>query len=158
EAVVGKHLRLRLSRGAGKARVEKQIPLVDEASIDYQQLVETLEEKSRGEFIEFLKAAGYSGRPARPKSSEPVSPQVEDLLSELNFTSHLLALRALHSGLESQGESPALLGAVVRAYSNLGRFTQFHWNAAHKVFKARALLYAQRLVSANPSSSWALWH
>src|SRR5262249_34076855 len=68
------------------------------------------------------------------------------------------AVRSLHAIIREQGESPELLGALVRAYANLGIQTEYHWNCAPKIFQARALLYSQRLVARDPKSPWGLWH
>jgi len=40
----------------------------------------------------------------------------------------------------------------------LGILCEFHWHPAHEVFKARSLLYAQRLVALYPGRSWGLWN
>jgi hypothetical protein len=39
----------------------------------------------------------------------------------------------------------------------MGQLTAFHWGASHKVFRARALLYADRLAAAEPKSPAAHW-
>ncbi|MDQ3439334.1 MAG: hypothetical protein M3478_03180, partial [Planctomycetota bacterium] len=49
-------------------------------------------------------------------------------------------------------------GGLVRAYANLGQLTQLQWSAAHQTFKARALLYAQRMTAAQPDAPGPLWH
>ena len=84
--------------------------------------------------------------------------RVESLLAEMNIFSQFDALRRLHAMLRSDGESPALLGALVRGYANLGIMTEYHWHAANKVFKARALLYAQRMLARDEKSPVAKWH
>jgi TPR repeat protein len=60
--------------------------------------------------------------------------------------------------MQEQGESPELLGALVRAYVNLGVLSETHWHTTHKAYKARALIYAQRLVVRQKSDAWSLWH
>ena len=47
---------------------------------------------------------------------------------------------------------------MVRGYANLGLLTEFHWHPMHKVFKARSLVYAQRMLAADPPSCPARWH
>ncbi len=40
----------------------------------------------------------------------------------------------------------------------LGVLTEHHWHPAHEAFKARALLYAQRMVARDPKGSRGLWN
>ncbi len=46
----------------------------------------------------------------------------------------------------------------MRGYAQLGVLSEFHWHPAHRAFKARALLYAQRLVARHPDRPSSLWH
>ena len=93
---------------------------------------------------------------ARGKAGVP--DEIEESLGEMVFVSQFIAVRRLHELIRSQGESPARLGALVRGYANLGLLTEFHWHPMHKVFKARALIYAQRMLAADPPSCAARWH
>ncbi len=83
---------------------------------------------------------------------------IEKLLGEMNFLSQFHALRELHAIIHDQGESSALIGALSRAYANLGVMTEFHWHPAHTVLKARSMLYAQRLVARDDKSPVGKWH
>src|SRR5262249_24551549 len=76
----------------------------------------------------------------------------------LGFVEPLIAVRELHAAIRNDGESPARLGALVRGYAQLGVLNEHLWSPAHKVFKARAFLYAQRLIFRDPGSPWGLWH
>ena len=76
----------------------------------------------------------------------------------MTFSAQFLALRQIHAAVGRAGPSPALLGGLVRGYANLGLLTEFHWHPAHKVFKARALLYAQRLLKSPAPPVWTLAH
>ena len=67
-------------------------------------------------------------------------------------------MRELHAAIAAGGESPALLAALVRGYTNLGMLTEYHWHPAHRSFKARALLYAQRMAAHDEKSAWTRWH
>ena len=60
--------------------------------------------------------------------------------------------------MRADGESSARLGALSRGYAQLGVLSEFHWHPAHKAFKARALLYAQRSAARDPASPWGLWN
>src|SRR6202011_2878862 len=90
--------------------------------------------------------------------SGPAPGGVEDRLGVMTYLSQVAALRQLHAAMRERGESPALLGGLARAYATLGILIEFHWNAAHKVCKARALLYAQRLVARDPKAPAGRWH
>ena len=113
---------------------------------------------SRSEFLTALKALGLEGKPGAFRARAPVPAAIEDRLEQLGFVENLTALRDLHEAIRADGESPERLGALVRGYINLGVNSEFHWHPAHAAFKARALLYAQRLVAREPDSPRGLWH
>ena len=79
-------------------------------------------------------------------------PDVEKRLENLGIVEIFAAVRALHEAIRADGESPARLAALARAYAQLGVLTEYQWSPAHRVFKARALLYAERLDRAGPRS------
>ena len=112
---------------------------------------------SRHEFAQVLRNEGYRGEPRRFNPDAVLPADTEELLAEMTFTAQYEAVRKLYEWIDGQGQSPAAMGALVRAYANLGLLTEFHWNCADKAFKARALLYAQRLLSQRPGA-WAYWH
>ena len=125
---------------------------------DLPYLVTEAEKLSRTKFVESLRAAGYSGKANVWKADAPLPDRIESLLVEMNFISQFQAVRELHEAIHSGGESPALLGGLVRGYANLGLLTEYLWHPEHKVFKARALLYAQRMVVRGEHSAQARWH
>ncbi|MBX3412424.1 MAG: hypothetical protein KF708_07040 [Pirellulales bacterium] len=126
--------------------------------VDYLGITVAVEERSRGQFVQALRDAGAAGEKNKLAPEVEVPDVILALLAEMNEFSQYNALRRLHRLHREEGESPATLGALVRGYANLGQLTQYHWNASHKVFKARALLYAQRLIVADRDSAWARWH
>jgi tetratricopeptide (TPR) repeat protein len=159
EATPGEPSRVTILRGSGPNRAAIGHHDLDVAAgLDYRKLVVDMEGLSRREFVAALKQAGFAGKPNPLRTDLAVPEQIEKLLTEMTFTSQFQALRELHKTVRAQGESPALLGALVRGYANLGMLTEFHWYPAHKVFKARALLYAQRMLARRPDSRWAGWH
>ena len=155
----GKPDRIELCRGTGSARRK-----VDQWEFNpadrkqYAELGRELEKLSRTKFVELLGKAGFQGSPNRWKPEVPLPDEAQRLLAEMTFSSQYLAVRRIHAAVRSQGESPALLAALVRGYANLGVLTEFHWHPAHKVFKARALLYAQRLTQRRVRPLWATYH
>lgn len=111
---------------------------------------------SREEFPKALNGFGLKGGPRKVLNETPVSDTVEKLLTQLDFTEIYAALRELHASIRADGESPAKVGALARGYAQLGVLSEFHWHPAHRAFKARALLYAQRSVARAPGSPAAL--
>ncbi len=170
-AEFGSHSRLVVRRGLASPRktvLDKELraATVSEkmasdrsfTSIDYRVVLTELEEFSRGGFVAALRQAGFEGKPHVLKDSAGVPPKIEKSLEKLDFVSQFSAVRALHELMRVDGESPQRLGALARGYANLGLLTEFHWQAAPKAFKARALVYAQRMVARDKQPWRALWH
>ncbi len=111
------------------------------------RLVAKAEELSRTEFPVLLKRLGAVGTPNVARADRGVPVEVERRLETLSMVEVFGAVRSLHEAIRSDGESPARLATLARAYAQLGILTDFHWHPAHRVFKARALLYAERLVN-----------
>ena len=132
-------------------------PLVDSPA-GLPRMVEVAERLAREQFPAALKRAGFAGAPNRATPGGPAPEGAEGRLAELVPIAQFAALRAAHAAIRQDGESPGRLGVLVRAYANLGVLTDFHWNAAHHAFTARALLYAQRMVALDPTSPSALRH
>jgi GYF domain 2 len=139
-------LRVAAECGPREARVpicKVELPLKQEF-----QLIHGVGGSNRWAMIDVvkgLKAAGFTGKPNAWAVDLPVPSAIEEQLEQMTFTSQYQAIRMLHTLMHEKGESPMVLGALVRGYANLGLLTEFHWAPAHKVFKARSLLYAARL-------------
>jgi hypothetical protein len=154
-------LHITLDRGPPAERKivwEKTISFGEPKGMEYMTLITELEKLSRTDVVVVLKQVGFEGSHAPPPSKASVPEEIEKHLNELNVIGQVAALRQLHARLQSAGESPALLGGLVRGYANLGVLTQHHWSVAHKAFKARALLYAERMVAKAPASPATHWH
>jgi len=67
-------------------------------------------------------------------------------------------LQRLHDAIKTNGESSERLAALARGYAHIGVETESLWSPAHKVFKARALLYAERLARQTKESPFSLWN
>jgi tetratricopeptide (TPR) repeat protein len=113
---------------------------------------------SRIEFANLFQAAGLTPVKAAFRNASALPAGTEERLAQMSMTSQFAAVRAIHAEMRARGESPELLGALVRAYANLGVLTEHLWVADHKVFKARALLYAERLLQYVPGDAWGYWH
>jgi hypothetical protein len=145
----GAHARMLLRRDLG----DKNLPVRD-----LSNPAEIAEILSRTEFPAVLKQLGLEDKPNRVQPDAGLPAGVEDRLSHLGFIDLFAAVRDIHEAIQTSGESPVRIAGLVRGYTLLGAVTEHHWHPAHKVFKARALLYAQRLMVRDPNSSYALWH
>ncbi len=112
---------------------------------------------SRAEFTRLFQQAGVQAKSVVWRAESTLPDKVEMRLREMNIISQFTAVRAVHGEIKKAGESPELLGALARGYANLGVLTEHLWLPDHKVFKARAFLYAERLRRRLPADSWALW-
>ena len=126
--------------------------------VDYLQTVKQVEAFSRGLFVDALKKYGYIGEPNKMHAGESISSVTQERIDELTFSQQYAAVRDLHRSMHKQGESEPVLSGLVRAYSHLGVLTEYFMNATPKVFKARSLLYAERLLARHPNSASAFGH
>jgi hypothetical protein len=149
-----------LARGEGAARkvlFKKALRDTDILS-DFKTLAESGEALSKKELVDVLVKAGIT-RGGGPKiKDEPIPDEVEGRLDQMAFAEQFAALRQLHAAVRSQGGTAARYAALARGYANLALLTDYQWDAAAAAFKARAFLYAQRLVAAEPKSPVGLWH
>jgi tetratricopeptide (TPR) repeat protein len=125
---------------------------------DLAVMAKRLEGSSRTDFLYALRRAGWSPNASPAKPSAPPPADAESRLAKLEILSEFYELRETHALIRSDGESPERLGVLVRGYANLGQITRFHWSLENKVFSARALLYANRMVANQPDDPVALWH
>jgi tetratricopeptide (TPR) repeat protein len=132
--------------------------LVHEDPASILTLAEKAEAFSRGELKDVLTRAGWQAKVPAALASAEVPDAVSDLLWSWNEISVFAGLRAVHAEIREKGESPELLAALAIGYANLGSLTEYHYSAAYKVYDARSLLYAERLVHQTNASPWALWH
>ena len=118
-------------------------------------MVEKCEELSRSDFKELLRKQGYDNPLPAPRATSDIPKEVEQQLATWDRVGLFRALRVLHAEVHEKGESPELLAATAVAYANLGVVTECDWSPAHKAFKARAILYAERLVHRTGGSALA---
>lgn len=122
-----------------------------------EELTTALERHSRGSLVEALRDSGFRGQAVASHESGPVGEDIERNLRNMTFPEQFRAVRSLHQLIRDEGASPQRLSALARAYANLGLLTEVHWNAAHAAYKARALLYAQRMLSQWPEKPLSYW-
>ncbi len=133
----------------------------------YLAMVQQIEADSRTGIAEALREVGYgtgSDHPgqhaerAKESAEKAIPDRVEGFLSVMNFVPQFAAVRWAHGANREQGESSESLSVLVRGYAHLAMLSESYWNSMSRVYKARALLYAERMVVAYPDSSEALWH
>ncbi len=149
-------LHKKLEDGAEEVVWRYELPV--KGNENYDEIIATAESLARIYLPKALKDAGFPGDRRLKRSKEKIPPALSKDLSHMTMPTQFSAIRELHAAIREHGESPALLGGLVRAYSQLAWLTEHHWSTAHKVFKARALLYAERLVVMQPNSASGLWH
>jgi tetratricopeptide (TPR) repeat protein len=125
---------------------------------DLNASAEDNERRSREEFVNVLRKAGWSGTPNAWNAGAPVPEDAEAHLMEMEELGQFGVLRETHAAIRKGGESLPRLGALVRAYANLAQLTRYHWSLERAAYAARSLLYAQRMVAKSPDSALALWH
>ncbi len=161
-AINGHGTDIRVTRGKDDDRQRYGIIWIPSSQgsehFNYCELITSLEQASRTTIRKTLERAGFRAPDRQANGRGPLPDEIATRLSEMNFIAQFNALRAIHRVIRDGGESRERLGGLVRVYANLGQLTQFHWNATAKVFQARALLYAERMVASAPKSVWALQH
>ena len=139
---------------AGKPFVwtSPDIALPEESRIE--SLAQQMAAMSRGPFVDMLKSAGFT----KSNDQQPAAPAGQADEDHLDFVNQYARLRRLHGQIHAQGETPEAVAGVVRAYANLGNLTDYHWAPTSKAFKARALIYAERLIAKSGETPFTLAH
>lgn len=121
--------------------------------IDYPVFLARLERLSRNELVTALSTLGLTRNDsAEIKIEKNEMPQhekneIEKKFYEYNIVSQFDTARRLHAAIQNYGETPEYLEMLVRAYTQLQILTNASFRDTHRVFQARAMLYAQRLVA-----------
>jgi tetratricopeptide (TPR) repeat protein len=107
-----------------------------------------------------ISPAHRSERDLAPESAQttPSGPDLNHQIRTLTMFGQFQVLRAAHVRVRAESPASESIGLLVRAYANLGQLTAFQWHASSKVFFARALLYAEKMVQDHPKDPIALWH
>jgi hypothetical protein len=149
------------------------VPTDYHSPLDYQQLIVEMEELSRSKFPSAIKDGlpentglqtvhsamkNAEDQAAKPANEGDVPKDVAEQLAEMSFITQFAAVRKLHALIYDSGESPERLGALVRGYANLGLMTEYFSYPINRVFRARSLLYAQRMAAKDSQSALAQEH
>jgi tetratricopeptide (TPR) repeat protein len=135
-----------------------ETPTTPGPDLELLKLLASAEALSRGEFPTALKGLGLVGKPNTVNEVAALPEKTDERLATLEFLDALLAVRDLHKAIRDDGESSARLGALARGYALLGVLSEFQWHPAHRAFKARALLYAQRMIAHHADQPLGLWN
>ena len=130
----------------------------------YLTAAPVLEQAARSDFVDALKLAGV--RPAKKKAAQDVKDEQKLLtlsqgLMEADFVKLFGALRKIHGNVAETNNSAIRHGLLARGYAQLNSLTRHHYSSSEAAFAARALLFAERMVSAadGPAATMeALWH
>ena len=142
-------IHLNLDTAAKPKEIWNHEIVLDQQKQTIEQLIENLEEKSRTDLAAILSKELSTGLVV--PGSQPDFKAVNSLLDDFQLLAQFEALRRLHSA--KPGNDPATLKALARGYAQLALLTRYHWTHQHRVFQARSLLYAQRLVALHPKES-----
>ena len=126
-------------------------------SIDYCAVATQAAKFSQREFVDLLLEAGYTKVQAAEPSTTKLPSFAREALSSMDYVHQFGAVRQIHSMIRRKGSSPELMSALIRGYANLAVLTEFHLTAASDVFRARSLIYAERLVLQEPDAADPLW-
>ncbi|MFO1021032.1 MAG: tetratricopeptide repeat protein [Planctomycetales bacterium] len=146
---------------AGKKFEWKSTPHPSALQPTLEMLAEKTEALSRGELVKGLQEVGY--QKSHSTGEQWKGPQ--GCGERLDAVSQFARLRELHSERRVKGETADNLGALVRAYANLGDLTEPFWSPMSKALRARAILYAHRMIAkygktpvtlAHRAYAWAL--
>ncbi len=149
---------LRLVQAAKRTVVfSEEIPLDEDPGTGYLKLVASAEKASRNEMALSFKKSGAVPTSKQTGKAGKTPPEAVKRAYVSTFLEQYESVRLIHDAVRTAGESSELLQAIVVGYAQLGLLTQHHWSAAHKVFKARSLLYAQRLMAKEPASPESYW-
>lgn len=124
----------------------------------YENLTALMERISREGFADLLTKEGFTRIERKQGESSPLPGEVDEDLDIWNDVAQFAAIRQLHELLRTSGESPEILAGLARGYAQLAELTASYYSSMHKVFQARALLYAERLVRITDATPMALWH
>ena len=119
-------------------------PIQLDSLLTIDEVVVRAEGLSRKEFVEVLREAGFQKRSSTADDAAEAGANAR--AHGLHFAICSVEKTA-YVQCRVQGESDSTLGALVRAYANLGDLTDYFWTPMFKVFKARSLLYAQRYLA-----------
>ncbi|HVV99676.1 MAG TPA: tetratricopeptide repeat protein, partial [Planctomycetaceae bacterium] len=119
-------------------------------------VTKSAEDWSRTRFVELLKGLDFAAEERLAAGEASIPEEIQEEGRQLNVVSQYAVVRKLHAEIAEHGESPQLLSGLARSYALLGSLTDYFWSTSPKAFEARALLYAERGLQADPKNAEAL--
>lgn len=127
---------------------ELVVELPPDSSVEV--VVAEAERLSRTVFVEWLGKAVFSGKANKVVKTGALPDVAVAAVPILNSVAQLTVLRSVHSAIRSQGESPERLTALSGAYAVYGELADHFLAPIPDAARARALLYAERLIHRSP--------
>ena len=127
-----------------------EFPDADPKYVDHQQFLIDVEKLSRNEFVTEWHKLGLEQAEPSPLGNADFETErkgIEKLLGSWALIPQFEAVRRTHKAIRQNGESLPLLTQLVRGYTQLQMLTNTAPRDTHRVFQARAMLYAQRAVA-----------
>lgn len=128
------------------------------SKITFPSLIPQLESASRQQMLEIAEKWNRTGSSNRWLETSQLPDPIVANLEQMDLISQSLAVREAHRLMRVEGESPELLGVLIRGYAHLSLLTRQNWFLSSDVFSCRSLLYAQRLVARAPDQALARWY
>lgn len=125
-------------------------------AVDEQILVKAMELAEGWIAKDFPKLLRESGLTVQEAAGAPVRAVADDSMP-LESIAQVARLRQLHAALKANRKSPALLAGLARHYGVLSSLCELNWGPEYKVFRARALLYADMAVRNGRQDANAAW-
>ena len=135
-----------------------ETPTAAGSSLDLLELLKTAEVLSREQFPAVLTGLGLEGKQNTFNAEAGLPQKVEARLRQPGFPRRALGGARPARGDQSRRRVARTAGGAARGYALLGILSEFQWQPAHRAFKARALLYAQRMIARQPSGPTGLRH
>lgn len=134
-------------------------PAQFEPEPDLAEFAATCERFARTDYLDVLQQrTGRAVANIAAKSPAALPSDIEQALQKADVVSVFLALRKLHAADVAKLGATTKWAGLARGYALLGMLTEYYWHPLGHVFKARALMYGQMLVSFMPQDRSALEH
>ncbi|HEX6985390.1 MAG TPA: hypothetical protein VF170_08430, partial [Planctomycetaceae bacterium] len=136
----------------GKARVTLRYEIALDPAAGLTEIASRAEAASREDMPRLLEQLGYparreaDGKQGAERGGPAAADPGPELVERFDLVSQFAAVRAWHAAIRAGGETPERLAGLSRAYANLGFLAERHWSPASRVYHARSLLYAERLL------------
>ena len=105
-----------------------------------------------------MRKLGLDGGPNKVRDDAAVPRDIERRLEGLSVIDTFAAIRMLHEAIRDDGESPARLAALARAYAQLGVLTEYQWSPAASGLQGAGPALRRAAPRRDPNSPHATWN